>query len=150
MRGRPGQSLTLRPNTCFSVACPCAGSSLPGCLWLSGPALEQQFILPYHSCQAGNVFDRILDLLFGHLDQRAVLILRWQRLRPMPRDPGVQLQRRTGGVRGRCHWLPETLPVSRAREGMREGRASGLRSGMQESRQARQKVGVSQVGGNMK
>lgn len=53
-------------------------------------------------------------------------------------------------MRGRCHWLPETLPVSRAREGTREGRASGLRSGMQESRQARQKVGVSQVGGNMK
>lgn len=65
------------------------------------PVLGQWFGPPYHGCQAGNVFDRILDLLFGHFDQRAVLVLRWQRLRPMPRDPGVQLQRMTGGVRGR-------------------------------------------------
>ena len=150
MRSRPGQSLTLRPNTCFSAARPCPGPSLSGRLWLSGPALEQRFILPYHSCQAGNVFDRILDFLFGHLDQCAVLVLRWQRLRAMPRDPGVQLQRRTGGVRGCCHWLSGTLPVSRAREGTREGRGSGLRSGIQEGRQGRQRVGVSQVEGNMR
>jgi hypothetical protein len=70
------------------------------------------------------VFDRILDLLFGHLDQRAVLIFRWQWLGPEPRDPRVQLQRMTGGVRGGCGWLlggPAT--ASGAEEGMQEGEA---------------------------
>lgn len=66
------------------------------------------------------MFDRILDLLFGHLDQRAVLVLRWQRLRPVPRDPGVQLQRMTGGVRGGCNWLPEAGQQSQGRDAGRE------------------------------
>lgn len=147
VRGRLSHPLTLRPDICFSDARLCPGpSSLGRPQALSVPALGQWFVPPYHGRQAGNVFDRILDLLFGHLDQRAVLVLRWQRLRPVPRDPGVQLQRMTGGVRGRCSWLPEAGERS---QGCRDGRGSGLRSGMQESRQARRRVGVSRMGGHV-
>lgn len=117
VRGRLCHPLTLRPDICFSDARLCPGPSTLGRPQaLSVPALGQWFVPPYHGRQAGNVFDRILDLLFGHLDQRAVLVLRWQRLRPVPRDPGVQLQRMTGGVRGRCSWLPEAGERSQGRD----------------------------------
>lgn len=39
--------------------------------------------------------------------------------------------------------------MSGAREGMRKGRGGGLWSGMQESWQARQRVGVSEMQGNV-
>lgn len=117
VRGRLSHPLTLRPDICFSDARLCPGPSSLGLpRALSVPALGQWSVPPYHGRQAGNVFDRILDLLFGHLDQRAVLVLRWQRLRPVPRDPGVQLQRMTGGVRGRCSWLPEAGERSQGRD----------------------------------
>lgn len=90
---------------------------------------------PYHGRQAGNVFDRVLDLLFGHLHQCAVLILRRQRLGPVPRDPGVQLQRTTGRGEGQAAPAPQK-PWQRA--GLRRacgmrGRGMSLWSGGRES-----------------
>lgn len=55
----------------------------------------------------------------------------------MPRDPGVQLQLEDQEGEGRCHWLPETLPVSRAREGARErSQWSGVRDAREQASQA--------------
>lgn len=104
--------------------------------------------LPYHGRQAGDVFDRVLHFLLGHLDQRAVLVLRRQRLGPVPRDPGVQLQRRTGGVRGRCGCLPEGPASERSTERRRAcGRESrGLRPGMRELGVRRTETGTAKTG----